>query len=80
MSCLDNTIRIFDLSDKPKLFQSISVDTFESWKIDFGLSSGLLYTCGNNGNISAIGYESGDVEFEARLSNDFHMPLKGKVF
>jgi len=75
---MDNSIQLFDLSDSPKQFQNITLETFESWNIDFGMNSGLLYTCGNNGNISAIGYESGDVEFEARLSDEFHMPVKGR--
>jgi WD40 repeat protein len=74
---MDNSIRIFDMSDSAKQVQNISMDTFESWKIDFGVSSGLIYTGGNNGTVSAIGYESGDVEFETRLSDEFHMSVKG---
>lgn len=77
---MDNSIRIFDMTSNGKLVQNISVETFESWKIDFGVSSGLIYTCGNNGTVSGIGYESGDVEFETRLSDDFHMSVKGIYF
>lgn len=53
-------------------------DTFEAWGIDFGIGNGKIYTCGNQGNIAAIDTETGDVENEIRVSDDFHMALKGK--
>ena len=77
-SCMDNSIRIFDVSDTPSQIQNISLETFDSWSIDFGLNIKLLYTCGDNGNVTAIDYETGDVEHEVRLSDKFHMPIKGK--
>ena len=74
---MDNTIRIFDLQDGGKEVNNISLGSFESWQIDFALEGNLLYACGNNGTISVINPESGDVQNETRVSDQFHMSLKG---
>lgn len=52
-------------------------DTFEAWQVEFGLGNGKIFVCGNQGNLAAIDTDSGDISSETRVSDEFHMALKG---
>jgi WD40 repeat protein len=64
------------MSESPQLLKNISLESSENWQIDFAMKQDNLISCGNNGTISLIDIESGDVQTTTRVSDEFHMSIK----